>query len=181
MSHTPEHHAAVINAKRRNTLIRLQKNLQQLAKMPQPVTAAQAKRAMSCHSGNVGHKLTIAAALPWVHVESLPDGKYNVEIDVNLKNLCDSYQPGTYTESAQQFLKRIRPEIVRRRKEVEIKSHGSWVPDQISKMDLVRILNWIEHELENFSKGQSVNGRDDAKTLPQLFGQGVTHDKENQL
>ena len=62
-----------------------------------------------------------------------------------------------------QFHKRLRAEISRRRKEVDIvKSRGRWVPDNFGKMDLVRILDWIECELDGFSNGQSVNGRDGA-------------------
>ena len=55
------------------------------------------------------------------------------------------------------YIQRLRSEISRRRKEVEVKSRGNWVPDQISKMDLIRILDWIENELDGFNSGQLVN------------------------
>jgi hypothetical protein len=44
-------------------------------------------------------------------------------------------------ESTQEFHKRLLLELRRRRKEAEVKYKGNWVPDQISKMDLVYILD----------------------------------------
>jgi hypothetical protein len=124
--------------------------------------------------------------IPWLQVENvpaMPSGKYIIHVNYDLKNLCDTYRPGVRIECAIEFHKRLRREITRRRKEVDIvKLRGRWVPDNFGKMDLVRILDWIECELDGFHNGQSVNGRDSTDTPPQMIGQGVMdHGNEDQI
>jgi hypothetical protein len=69
-------------------------------------------------------------------------------------------------ESPSEFHKRLQAEITRRRKEVEVRSRGNRVPDNIPKLGLIRILDWIQNELHQFS-GYSTSGRNGKpKKLP---------------
>ena len=177
---TPESAALGANRRRRAMMARIEKALVEIAELPQPVSALQiANRTGFCKTG-VGHSLTMLSLIPWLRAENLPGHRYTITVDQAVKDLCDSYRPGATSESPVDFHKRLQRELAARRKEVEVKSHGSWVPDQIPKMGLIRILNWIDSELTAFRNGHSVNVREGAEPMPQC-GQEEDRGQENQI
>lgn len=165
--HAPAGHAIAANRRRRETVLKLEARLLALAGLPQPISIVQVANRLSVPKGSAGRELTRYSLVPWFRVETLPGGRYLISVDLGVKNLLGSYQQGTTNESPVDFHKRLQRELTARRKEVEVKSHGSWVPDQIPKMGLIRILNWVDSELTAFRNGHSVNVREGAETTPQ--------------
>jgi hypothetical protein len=69
------------------------------------------------------------------------------------------------------FYQRLCGELRARRERIEGKRIGGrWMPENIARLDLLDLLDWIENELTSFS-GHSVNRREDAN--PQPIGIGA--------
>jgi hypothetical protein len=177
---SPDQIALIANKRRRATMLKIEKRLLELAKLPQPVTVAQVSSRIHCPPTCVGRELSRFSLAPWFRAETVSGGRYLITVDQALKNLVDGYLPGICLESPVEFHKRLQREIAARRKEVEVRSHGAWVPDEISKMGLIRILNWIDAELFAFTNGHSVNARDGAVPMPQM-GNEENNGQENQV
>lgn len=73
------------------------------------------------------------------------------------------------------FVRRLYRELGQRRKEADLaRSKRSWNTDAICKLDLIKVLTWIENELQTYITGSSVNAREKAKKPPQS-GNGKKH------
>jgi len=159
----------------------------EVAALPQPVSQSDVDRILGKKFAHPGTMLSLCSLAPWFHVQTVPGTgteagqviKYKVTVDHDLKALCDNHVPGPTGESPDAFVKRVLAELIRQRKGVEDRFRGNWVPDNTSKMGLVRILDWIQTELYQFTSGHSINGRSAASALP--LAQENHHGEEDQV
>lgn len=139
-----------------------------LAAMPQPMSleqicATSKWRPVTWSSKRI-HDLQ---AIPWVQIERVriagQETSYRVTVNHELKRICDGERPSKSGETPNDFCRRLLVELTRQREEINNKtSNGRWLPENVSKLKLAAILDWIQGELENFNGGQSVDGREGA-------------------
>jgi hypothetical protein len=87
--------------------------------------------------------------IPWLMIERTKDGT-TFTIDQDLRAICEGRapRPALGGLSIHNFLKNLRTEIKRRRKENRDEiERVRWDPDEISKQNQRELLNWIELEL----------------------------------
>ena len=104
-------------------------------------------------------------------------------IDHKLKDICDSESPLLASgESPNNFIRRIAAELDRRRREIGDKNAtGRWLPNNVAKLELSKILDWIQDELDAFKRGQSVNQREDAEKTPRMIGRGESNGTQSEF
>jgi hypothetical protein len=77
-----------------------------------------------------------------------------------LKDICDGARPSKSGDLPNDFCRELLLELLRRRKEIHDKNaKGRWLPENVSKLELTMILDWVQQELETFNGGQSVDER----------------------
>jgi hypothetical protein len=60
------------------------------------------------------------------------------------------------SKSGEYFCRQLLLELLRRRKEIHDKNaKGRWLPENVSKIELTMILDWVQHELETFNGGHA--------------------------
>lgn len=94
--------------------------------------------------------------IPWVTVRRCDRGTYLFSIDRTLKAICEWQEPHVLLNDrpVAGFLLHLRKEINRRRKEANDKrDKHNWTHEGIIKLELVRLLDWIENELDKIVTG----------------------------
>jgi hypothetical protein len=148
-----------INTRRRMAAVRMEQVAVAIASMPQPVSREQIFRKMGLAERAGFQLLRQLTMIPWCSVETVAPTSghavmYRVTVDEELKAICDAYRPSGTGESAAACLRRLERELKARRKEAHVQSRTSkWNPDNVNKMHLIDILNWIEGELQTFNLG----------------------------
>jgi hypothetical protein len=136
-----------------------------ILRMPQPVSREQIFRKMGVTERAGFQLLRQLTMIPWCKVETVaatsPSGHavmYRVTVDDELKAICDGYRPSGTGESAAACLRRLEKELKARRKEAHVQNRSSkWNPDNINKLHLIDILDWVEAELSSFNGGSPVS------------------------
>jgi hypothetical protein len=116
-----------------------------------------------------------AAAIPWLDIQNVGSAKFTFTIDRELRNICDWHTRHAHLggQSHVDFYKTLRAEIKRRREEAnyERKSRLRWTPENVITLELCRLIDWIEDELNSINPGQSANGREVALTSRNSAGE----------
>lgn len=101
------------------------------------------------------HKERVQLSLiPWLSAKRISDdsNKMEIVIDEQLRDICDGLKPRPEAFdglSLSTFLRRLRTEITRRRKENEDeRMKRNWNPENILRREQTAILNWIEEQLD---------------------------------
>jgi hypothetical protein len=106
--------------------------------------------------------MTRARMLPWLTIERTPEG-YRLSVDEELRLICEDHAPRPQLNGAgvHAFIKRLAKEIDRKRKENYEKNKTSkWMPDNVSKIEQKRLLDWIEAELFQLTQLMASSGPD---------------------
>ena len=128
--------------------------------LAQPISKEQLGE---CVSGNgkalrsFAHAYRAIRTTPWVRLRDVAGGKIHVTIDLELKDICERRRNGG--ELPMEFATRLYKEFTRRRKEADLgNKQRVWNPDAVSKLDLMKIIVWMEGELQTYINGPSING-----------------------
>jgi len=95
------------------------------------------------------------AHIPWLTVEKQEAGRL-FRIDAELKTICEWRQPREELGgiSHAEFYANMRQEITRRRKENNAqKLRRNWNHEGTLKIELIRLIDWIESELDKINPG----------------------------
>jgi hypothetical protein len=84
--------------------------------------------------------------VPWLRVER-PPGAARFVVDTQLRDICDGLAPRPASLPIYPFLRHLREEIIRRRKENHERRHPKWNPTETSIVQQKQLLDWIEDEL----------------------------------
>lgn len=106
--------------------------------------------------------LYAARLLPWVTSERTQDG-YRFAIDEELRLICEDRAPRPQLNGAgvHAFIKKLAKEIDRKRKENHEKHKAiKWNPDNVSKIEQKRLLDWVESELSKLAQLMASSGPD---------------------
>jgi len=115
-------------------------------------------------TGHMGAEqfLRRAPMLPWLKIERLPDG-YRFVVDEELRLICEDRMPRPQLNGAgiHAFIKRLAKEIDCKRKENHEKHKAAkWNPDNVSKIEQKRLLDWVERELLKLADLMASSGPD---------------------
>jgi hypothetical protein len=139
------------------------------------------------HAVRLGHSaLHRLGGIPWLQIQYAGNGKHIFTINRQLRDICEWQTPPTNPDalSPLTFYKNLRAEIKRRREEAdyERKRRLRWTPESVITIELCRLIDWIEDELDKIDQGQSANVRQDASTSHQVCKKVETNGSdENKL
>jgi hypothetical protein len=102
------------------------------------------------------------SVIPWVNVVWSDNNKVQINVDEDLRAICDGRiaRPELHGFSIGAFLRHMRTEIARRRKENHEKDRV-WRPEAINSLEQKRILDWIETEIDRVPDLPSPKIRDE--------------------
>lgn len=149
MSDQDWHYGKRGDATRHATTVRAIKIIDAVAERPL-VTQSDLMKAIGTTSSHTAvNFISQVQLLPWLTINTVKDG-YTFVVDHELREICEArrHRPQLGT-SYNAFLKNMRREITRRREEANAqRAKRNWQHDAVLKMELVRLLNWIETELD---------------------------------
>lgn len=89
--------------------------------------------------------------IPWLRITGHDNNTVTLEIDQELRGICEARapRPGLNGFSVTEFYRHLRAEIRRRREANDQARKGkNWSHEGINKLELVKLLDWIESELD---------------------------------
>jgi hypothetical protein len=99
----------------------------------------------------VSHRPTVQGFLSAALAHLSPEQRLELKESLHkslLKDICDAARPS----KSGNFCRQLLAELLRRRKEIHDKNaKGRWLPENVSKIELTVILDWVQHELETFN------------------------------
>jgi hypothetical protein len=97
-----------------------------------------------------GHSSALSV-IPWLTIEWNKENRVKLTVDEELRAICEGRMPRPEINgfSVQAFLRQLRGEITRRRKENhDERMKRRWNPDDILRREQTNLLDWIENELD---------------------------------
>jgi hypothetical protein len=128
---------------------------QKLAAMGRPLSIAQIQSEIGRHKTGGENFLQACAHVPWIEIRQTTEGR-QFFIDEVLKTICELHakQKRLQGKSVTQFFMDFQKELQRRRKEHnDRKEKRPWNPEQVIKLELIQIQDWVEKELNTFNHG----------------------------
>jgi hypothetical protein len=89
--------------------------------------------------------------IPWLNITRNDDNTVTLAIDQELRAICEARAPRPELNgfSVTEFYRHLRAEIRRRREANDQARKGkNWSHEGINKLELVKLLDWIESELD---------------------------------
>jgi len=89
--------------------------------------------------------------IPWLRITRHDNNTVSLEIDEELRAICEARAPRPELNgfSITEFYRHLRAEIRRRREANDQARKGkNWSHEGINKLELVKLLDWIERELD---------------------------------
>ena len=100
--------------------------------------------------GDVLNFLKYVRFIPWLSIDRTPDGTM-FTVDAELRAICEARAPRPDLEgfTVRGFLKQVRVEIARQRKEAnDLYRKANWKVHEVNALKQSELLNWIEDQLD---------------------------------